>query len=1334
MTPVVSDLRAGLQTLLLAGLISLPALVARAQTSTNVPEVLMTGIQRAGANFYVGVAVNNTNTLQGLRVTSADLQAKRTVDGAWQTLRANVMTNVFFPSATSASTDLKVVGVDPTQFYRLKVNSVAATSLVGLQSIPKGAAGSFTVTQTPPGEAPIVWTFKPIAARQETREKSVLEGRLNFGARIQLEGGLFLAELQSVPEESRQAFSRLLGLTPGRDERYVLIGTDQAPVLLGRLSEQDKTLGEALLVTQLNNHIQAKVPVVSVGDQGVAPSMLVLDAIAFSGYNAEVENALTLGLVYHFSREVKFNFHSNPGIGQLSIDGEDDSNLHVSLLEPAQGGARQETRVMPMTPTNKRLALAGLMFALSSFAAVGQVNSDTVQLYLNQFYQSKSSFRVDGIAGFGANVTNVVRVFVAGTTNVSDWSNAYNVVTVYEGPVAAGGQWFTIQTGFSARPGVTAESYRLATMAVPPVAGKTQLSPAAAPAASVPGGATPPTLVLPEGMSAPVLASAVDQLRIHLRDMGIAGNVHASYNKETNEAEFRVSDNTTPVFVVGAKQVIGFAILGEDVFVGHMRTDNGQPEIIKLPPNLDLTKWTLGTNQVPAENVVDLTKISPELKGIPWVQQIVSATRFETRKQSATTIYVGAVFLSVSKEVRPGDKTLVVSNVNISSVYGDLGSEIGNLRKLANAGVLDFRRPADESPDDTLVVIKAMSVTPKFVGDFRYPTAESSKRLPELLRAVDLTSRAAPVPAVEGMLRAGTISTPALPLSFPAIAPRQSEVVSKIEIPAMAGTIELSRGEWEQAAVYLTDVKVGALPGVGNRALDIINSGYLPGPGTVFGALQSIARDNALKQAAPEIVEKLQRLLESVRARNELELAAQRTAAKSPEIAGQVQPVRILVVDDEEPMRRLSSQILGRMGFIAKPVSSGEEALKILETESFDVVQTDFNMGSGMQGPDLIRRVQELKPGTKFVLMTGEKADGVKRAVADLNHGYLDGNSVAYVAKPNVVAPLRNILKNWFPRSELRSTVADQQAFEKDVVNLLAPEVKAWLEQNRPKFGTNALADVLSGIVLSMDASQLGTQSAVDSAVALLTAFVMAHRKGEFDFQAYSNAVQDVVRANTVFSTSNAEGRIIRDLPVTPDSGWFANLALRLATNTGQREHLVFDVAGIGNARERIEAILSSVRNTGAADGQKIGNRLTESFVHNVAKEMAVVASRMTKVSENVYPVLYTENASLREILIKRADKLFVTITFGENNKTAEDSALGPMRDWAAMKLSQQKPKGNIATAADMSEILGELLKELPGVFTARNGYLNIENSALAGLARILSEQLLTRAATAKSA
>jgi CheY-like chemotaxis protein len=95
---------------------------------------------------------------------------------------------------------------------------------------------------------------------------------------------------------------------------------------------------------------------------------------------------------------------------------------------------------------------------------------------------------------------------------------------------------------------------------------------------------------------------------------------------------------------------------------------------------------------------------------------------------------------------------------------------------------------------------------------------------------------------------------------------------------------------------------------------------------------------------------------------------------------------KILVVDDEAPIRDMLSDALRIFGYEADSAPDGPTALMKLKTERFDMILSDINMPH-MTGFELLRKVEEAHPELKRVLMTAYNLDDYMRMVRDHNVG-----------------------------------------------------------------------------------------------------------------------------------------------------------------------------------------------------------------------------------------------------------------------------------------------------------------------------------------------------------
>jgi CheY-like chemotaxis protein len=82
-------------------------------------------------------------------------------------------------------------------------------------------------------------------------------------------------------------------------------------------------------------------------------------------------------------------------------------------------------------------------------------------------------------------------------------------------------------------------------------------------------------------------------------------------------------------------------------------------------------------------------------------------------------------------------------------------------------------------------------------------------------------------------------------------------------------------------------------------------------------------------------------------------------------------PCRILVVDDNDQLATLIQKLLGRANHFVIRASDGEEALKLYNPNTIDVVLTDLVMPK-KEGLELIRELRKINPDVRIVAMSGD--------------------------------------------------------------------------------------------------------------------------------------------------------------------------------------------------------------------------------------------------------------------------------------------------------------------------------------------------------------------------
>jgi two-component system, NtrC family, response regulator AtoC len=121
--------------------------------------------------------------------------------------------------------------------------------------------------------------------------------------------------------------------------------------------------------------------------------------------------------------------------------------------------------------------------------------------------------------------------------------------------------------------------------------------------------------------------------------------------------------------------------------------------------------------------------------------------------------------------------------------------------------------------------------------------------------------------------------------------------------------------------------------------------------------------------------------------------------------------IRLLVVDDEQSIRRLCMTIGTSLGFACAEAESAEAAVARLDAEAPDLVLTDLKLPS-QSGVELLRQIKALLPRTEVAIMTGHGS--IESAVDAMKLGAYD-----YIEKPFRVEKLRLLLQRMAEKIQL---------------------------------------------------------------------------------------------------------------------------------------------------------------------------------------------------------------------------------------------------------------------------------------------------------------------------
>jgi putative two-component system response regulator len=115
-------------------------------------------------------------------------------------------------------------------------------------------------------------------------------------------------------------------------------------------------------------------------------------------------------------------------------------------------------------------------------------------------------------------------------------------------------------------------------------------------------------------------------------------------------------------------------------------------------------------------------------------------------------------------------------------------------------------------------------------------------------------------------------------------------------------------------------------------------------------------------------------------------------SAPGPAPSADVSGARIIIVDDEEPIRRMLARLLARNGYVCETAPDADKARAKMNEQAFDLLLTDMDM-PGMSGLDLIMHVSNDHPDTAAVMVTGMDD-------TTLAHAALEMGAYGYIIKP----------------------------------------------------------------------------------------------------------------------------------------------------------------------------------------------------------------------------------------------------------------------------------------------------------------------------------------------
>jgi CheY-like chemotaxis protein len=123
---------------------------------------------------------------------------------------------------------------------------------------------------------------------------------------------------------------------------------------------------------------------------------------------------------------------------------------------------------------------------------------------------------------------------------------------------------------------------------------------------------------------------------------------------------------------------------------------------------------------------------------------------------------------------------------------------------------------------------------------------------------------------------------------------------------------------------------------------------------------------------------------------------------------------KVLVVDDDPAVRKSIDRVLTGKGYAVITAENGEEAMRKLNEEKYDLVYTDIRM-PGMSGLEVAEQVKARKPWTPVVIITGYGTDAAQArakaaGVSSFVHKPLSPEMIEDSARDALAAPAPQVL------------------------------------------------------------------------------------------------------------------------------------------------------------------------------------------------------------------------------------------------------------------------------------------------------------------------------------
>ncbi len=131
---------------------------------------------------------------------------------------------------------------------------------------------------------------------------------------------------------------------------------------------------------------------------------------------------------------------------------------------------------------------------------------------------------------------------------------------------------------------------------------------------------------------------------------------------------------------------------------------------------------------------------------------------------------------------------------------------------------------------------------------------------------------------------------------------------------------------------------------------------------------------------------------------------------------------RIIIVDDDENIRKSMKAILEDEGYIVDLATSGNEAIEMAQNKAYNIALLDIRLPD-MEGVELLKLIKNNVPRTRKIMITGYPS--MQNAISSLNK-----NADAYLVKPVNIEQLLDTVREQLQLQEEEKKFSEQKVAE----------------------------------------------------------------------------------------------------------------------------------------------------------------------------------------------------------------------------------------------------------------------------------------------------------------